>query len=346
MRHDQTVLWLGHIQKTGGAGIFRGGVIKGFIHFIGQDPCARLAATLQDGQLFVPAQGPSGRVVGRVQDQQARLWPDGGEQVVLEDPHDVWILLFHAMSAVDMGKVVEARREIDIVIEAAQRIGALETLCVAWGFSPVVAQIAGDRADIELARARRALQLAEGLESPLSSYFARWGLGIAQLSAENWEEAERLLRSSLAGARESGVGLQGEAGMMSNLAEAIAGQGDLEGAVALAREAISVGRRRGTSLFECLALLTFARFQLMAGDAAVVAEVEGCIERADEIIEADGLASMKPLVHVLRAFLAAGAGAADRAEKELRVAQALFLRMGAPGNAERVAALLPGLVAP
>ena len=55
---------------------------------------------------------------------------------------------------------------------------------------------------------------------------------------------------------------------------------------------------------------------------------------------------MKPLVHVLRAFLAAGAGAADRAEKELRVAQALFLRMGAPGNAERVAALLPGLVAP
>ena len=273
-------------------------------------------------------------------------WPDGGEQVVLEDPHDVWILLFHAMSAVDMGKVVEARREIDIVIEAAQRIGALETLCVAWGFSPVVAQIAGDRADIELARARRALQLAEGLESPLSSYFARWGVGIAQLSAENWEEAERLLRSSLAGARESGVGLQGEAGMMSNLAEAIAGRGDLEGAVALAREAISVGRRRGTSLFECLALLTFARFQLMAGDAAVVAEVEGCIERADEIIEADGLASMKPLVHVLRAFLAAGAGAADRAEKELRVAQALFLRMGAPGNAERVAALLPGLVAP
>ena len=80
MHHHQAVLWLGHIQKTRGASIVCRGVIQGFIHFIGQNPSTRLTTALQDGQLLLPAQGPSGRVVGRVQDQQARLWPDGGEQ--------------------------------------------------------------------------------------------------------------------------------------------------------------------------------------------------------------------------------------------------------------------------
>lgn len=280
---------------------------------------------------------------------EATLSPWPGDPAVgrlRDEPRDCWILCFHAMAAIDMGRIEEARRELEMVIESAQRMGSLEVLCIAWGFSPVIAQISGEGADLALARARRAVHLAERLESPLSSYFARWGLGIAHLAAEDWGEAERLLRSSLDGARTAGVGLLGEAGMLANLAEALAGKGDLPGAVRLAREAIEVGRQRGTKLFECLAHFALARFRLTMGDEAGLVEAIDAIEAADRLVETEGFASMKPLVHILRAFSIRGEQAAERGVEELLTARRLFLEMGASGSAQRVAALLPpGLAA-
>ncbi len=279
---------------------------------------------------------------------EATLSPWPGDPAVGrlgDDPRDTWILCFHAMAAIDMGRIEEARRELEIVIENSQRIGALEVLCIAWGFSPVVAQISGEGADLALARARRAVHLAERLESPLSSYFSSWGLGLAHLISEDWPEAERLLRASLEGTRGSGVGLLGEAGMLANLAEAVAGRGDLHGALELTREAITIGRQRGAKLFECLALLIFARCRLLVGDEAGGAEVAEAVAAADALIETEGFASMKPLVHVLRAFSVRGDQAVERGIDELRTARRLFVEMGATGSAERIAALLPTGVA-
>ncbi|MFM7734491.1 MAG: ATP-binding protein, partial [Alphaproteobacteria bacterium] len=274
-------------------------------------------------------------------------WPGDPDVAKLsDDPRDTWILCFHAMAIVDTGRIDEARRELELVIESAQRLGALEVLCVAWGIGSVVAQISGEGAELALARARRAVELAERLESPLSRYFARWGLGIAFLIVEDWAEAERFLRFSLEGARESRTGLLGEAGMLANLADALAGKGDLEGAVALAREAIVVGRERGTALFECLGHLTFARLRLMSGGEEGLAEVNSALSAAESIIATEGLVSMTPLVHVLRAFAGSITGETEKAIEELRAARRMFADMGAPGSADRIAALLPpGLAA-
>lgn len=274
-------------------------------------------------------------------------WPaDPAVGRLTDDPRDTWILCFHAMAAIDMGRIADARRELELVVETAQRIGALEVLCIAWGFGPVVAQISGEGAQLALARARRAVDLAERLESPLSTYFARWGVGVGELVVENWAEAERMLRFSLEGARKSRVGLLGEAGMLANLADAVAGGGDLQGGIALAREAIEVGRDRGTALFECLGLITFARLRLMAGDAEGSGEAVAALEAAEPIIESEGLASLTPLVHLVRAFAASLEGRNEQALEGLKTARTLFDAMGATGSAERVAALLPaGLAA-
>ena len=48
----------------------RGFVVKTFIHLVGQDPGARLAAVIQDGLLLCTRERPAGRVVGRVEHQQ------------------------------------------------------------------------------------------------------------------------------------------------------------------------------------------------------------------------------------------------------------------------------------
>jgi class 3 adenylate cyclase len=274
-------------------------------------------------------------------------WPmDPRDGRLSDDPRDTWILCFHAMTAIDMGRIDEAKRELEMVIDSAQRIEALEVLCIAWGFSPIVAQISGEGVELAIARARRAVHLAEKLESPLSSYFARWGLGVAHLLGEEWDHAERMLRFSLEGARRSGVGLLGESGMLANLAEAVGSKGDVEGALALAREAIAVGRQRGTKLFECVSLLVFARFSLVKGDEPALAEAVEALDAGDALVEAEGLLSLKPMIHVLRAFTARGERAEQVGVEQLIAARDLFREMGAPASAEKIAALLPpGLAA-
>ena len=73
VRHHQPVLRRSDIQKTRGAAVLSRQVIQVFIDFVRQYPGAGASAVIQQDLLFGAAEGPAGRVVGRIDHQQAGL---------------------------------------------------------------------------------------------------------------------------------------------------------------------------------------------------------------------------------------------------------------------------------
>lgn len=269
-------------------------------------------------------------------------WPgDVRASLDLARGRDIWMMVIHAMAIVDMGRIDQARRELELAAEAAQRHGAIEALVLAWSFAPVVAQIAGDDGEIALSRAERAVELSESLESPVMSLLARWGLGVAHLLREDWGEASRVLGDVLGQTRELGFGLQGEAGMLAHLADASLGMGDLAAAEAFAREAVEAARRRGTAFFGCVARLGLARVLLASGDAGHLPEVDECIAIAAETVDAEGLVSLRPVLLLLGSMRLLASGDGRAALGSLREAERTFEAIGATGHAARLRAMFP-----
>jgi hypothetical protein len=127
---------------------------------------------------------------------------------------------------------------------------------------------------------------------------------------------------------ELGVLLDTEAEQLARLAEAQLGRGDPRIALTTAEEARGIGQSRGQQLGELNAEIVRARALVRVGspDAAAAA-----------LIERTGAGSRTRFLHLARAELAAARGDPAAREHALREAQRLFVAMGAPLRAERVA---------
>jgi tetratricopeptide (TPR) repeat protein len=269
----------------------------------------------------------------------ARSGTEGSHQIA-------YARLFHAMLCVDMGRPADARADLDAAADVAWCHADADLLCQVYGFAPVVARMLGVDASESLQRTQRAVELAEYLGSPFARVHAYWGYGVAHLLVGEAKTACKILNGVLLLARDHGVALHGEAGILADLALATLARGEGAVALSIADEAVEAARTNRTSLYECIARLARVQVLLETRGAAVGSEVEGEIARVRSLIAADGTIGFEPLARMHLAALARLRGDQRRSDDERRAARALFASSGASGWATRIdASLAPGAAA-
>jgi ATP/maltotriose-dependent transcriptional regulator MalT len=166
-------------------------------------------------------------------------------------------------------------------------------------------------------------------------------LGIANVLSGKWHDALEVLEQAGAIARERRL-LVWEGPVLAAMAAAHLGLGDRHQALALADEATTVSRRRGTRFWVFSALLTRMRALRDLHGVQATKEIEAALAEAEAWIKMSGAKSYEPFVHVERAELARLKGEDATRTRELGEAHRLFVEIGAPIRAAEVAKELAG----
>ncbi len=256
---------------------------------------------------------------------------DAAREGTAGTPQAAYARLLHAMLCVDMGRPRDALEDLALASDLAWRNADPELLCQAYAFAPVVRRILGGDPSDALQRTERAVELAELIGSAFARVHAYWGHGAAHLLAGNARTASKILNGVILLARDHGVALHGEAGILADLALATLARG--EGAVALSivEEAVEAARRHRTALYEWIARLARAQILLETRGVAAGSEVEGEMAQVRRTIAEQGTTSLEPFVTLHLARLSRLRGDEARAEAQLRAARVLFAAMGSTG---------------
>jgi ATP/maltotriose-dependent transcriptional regulator MalT len=205
----------------------------------------------------------------------------------------------------------------------------------------VIGRMAGDRDEGVLEEARRAafeaLELAEQIGSSYVRAYGHLCVGEAQALHGEWNDAVRALETALQMSHEHRTGLQRESQILSHLAEAHLGSGDLQAARAAAEEGIRLARKRGQLHFEAQNHLARARVLRRGRGAEARGEIERALDRALVLVEETNGRSIEPQLLEERARLAGLLGDAAACERGLQDAHRLYVEIGAGGHAGRLA---------
>lgn len=186
--------------------------------------------------------------------------------------------------------------------------------------------------------ARVFAELAERSGSVWAAILSASTIGRAHLTGQRWPEAREALAYALAQAREHELGLEAEASFLALLAEAMAGCGEPDQALATAEEAVAVACRKETLFWELQAQIALAGVLLRAKRIKDQPRIATALTRADELIEETGGEVMKPFLCQRQAEFAGLYGDDADRQRMLQQAHDLFQSMGAHGYAERLKA--------
>ena len=196
--------------------------------------------------------------------------------------------------------------------------------------------LAGDPDGARL-HARRGFDIAERFGGNVARVWADQLLVIALARAGDPHAAVEHLERALRTARETNAWLRIEAEILAHLAEARLGAGEVEQAQRLAEDAIEIGKRRKTPVWEAQAHLALARVLLARSGADAKDAIESALATCLSLVQQTQAYAYEPYVHELRAEVARRGGDAAAGERELREAHRLFTAIGATGHAQRVA---------
>jgi class 3 adenylate cyclase/tetratricopeptide (TPR) repeat protein len=236
-----------------------------------------------------------------------------------------------------LGRLREGDDERERALALAHQLGDVETLGWARSAYSTYATVAGETEGV-LEQAHKGCEVAERLGSPLSEVHALLMLARAHNLRGEWQQSAQACERSLAHARDRRTFLAYESLIMSTLAEAQLGLGDVEAARSTARQAIALARRHGLRLHELHAQLTLARTLLAAGGATTTEETAAALDRALALTDETGAVGMQPFVHAELAQLARARGDEAAHARELSEAQRMFQAIGAPKRAAQLAA--------
>ena len=198
---------------------------------------------------------------------------DGGSQ-----RQRAFVLFFHAMVCVDLGRPADAQRDLELAADLAWRHGDVELLAQVYSFAPVVTRTLGLPGVATASTRRSARSSSPSTSATRSVACSPTGVWARPISlAGDGRTATRILNGVVLLARDHGVGLQGEAGMLAELACATLLRGDGALALSIAEEAVQVARRRRVALYEAIALSARAWILLETGGATAAAEIESCL---------------------------------------------------------------------
>jgi class 3 adenylate cyclase/tetratricopeptide (TPR) repeat protein len=144
--------------------------------------------------------------------------------------------------------------------------------------------------------AERAMRMAVDSDSPYERVSALACRGISHMTSGRFEAAADQLEKALSFARMKRAGLEGEARILADLADAYRLKGDLDSAGRTAAEAIAVASARAARIPECLARIVQAEVLLQAG-AAERAGLE--LPKVRALMEETGALLYQPLVQDL-----------------------------------------------
>jgi class 3 adenylate cyclase/tetratricopeptide (TPR) repeat protein len=215
-----------------------------------------------------------------------------------------WLIAMRGQILVLLGRFDEARSYLDRMLQAdvdphdiTQHLASVAYVDIAWG--------EGDLA-LGAQHAERATSLAAQSRSPYVSVSAQTCRGLSHLMSGRFADAVDGLEKALAFARARRAGMETEARLLADLANARRLNGDLEGARRTADEAIEVAGKRAARIPECLARIVLAEAALAAGDTGSAA-LE--LPKVRALLKETGAKLYEPMMQGLAARIDAGGAA-------------------------------------
>jgi tetratricopeptide (TPR) repeat protein len=263
--------------------------------------------------------------------------PRLGMEILGFSPH-AWARALRAVVLPCVGRAREANDERERPLALAREVRDDETLGWARSVHTYYAMVAGETEGV-LEQAHQGWDVAERLGSTFSQVLALINLARAHNLRGEWVQAAPACERGLALGRARRIGGAFEGHILSLLAEAQLGLGDVEAARSTAQEAIMVSRRCGARLWELMGQLALAR-ALLAADGPTTADAAAALDRALALTAETGAVSMEPIVRVALADLARARGDEVARTRELSQARRLFEAIGAPKRAAQLAATM------
>jgi class 3 adenylate cyclase/tetratricopeptide (TPR) repeat protein len=210
---------------------------------------------------------------------------------------EVWLTAMRGQTLVMLGRGDEARPFLDRVLQKAEGdvdaihyvIPSLAYVDMAW---------ANRDPQMALEHAHRAFSLAVKSSNPYLRVYAQACRGLAHTIAGNLSAAVEDLTGALRFARSRKTGLENEARILADLADAYRLNGDAATALETVDEAIQVAIARHARVPECLARIV--RAEILLGSKTTDQKVAWKeLARAKELMHATGALIYGPIIDVL-----------------------------------------------
>jgi class 3 adenylate cyclase len=262
--------------------------------------------------------------------------PDLGRDVILMSPL-VGLLFLRGIFLGFAGQVSRAPSVLEHATEAARQAGE-ELTYLSWGEAQtaILGELGADPGRAE-EHAGRAFDAAERSGSAFDRVNAAMGVGVAKTTTGSWAEAASALDEALAIVRSTRVGILYESFILARLTDVHLARGESRRALEVADEAISTAQRHGTAESELRSHLARARALSRGVGVGAKEEIGRSLIAAEALVKTTGAESWRPFIHEARARLAQLTGDEAARVEELREAERLFLEVGAPVHAERIA---------
>jgi class 3 adenylate cyclase/tetratricopeptide (TPR) repeat protein len=149
-------------------------------------------------------------------------------------------------------------------------------------------------------------EIAEKSAIPYVRVAAMTCSGLARSVSGDFSGAARSLRDAIEFARRAKAGLEFEAGILTNLADAHYRGGDFSAALETSQEAIAAARRRTDRVSECHASIVRAMALAGTNDVRSYDEAIALRARAEQLMSVTGAALLEPELIMLRSHLEDG----------------------------------------
>ncbi len=213
-----------------------------------------------------------------------------------------WLIAMRGQTLVMLGRGDEARRYLDRVIEMdSSHLDAITHVIPHLAY----VDLASANGDAQLAElhAERAFSIAIKRGVPYLRVYAQACRGISHIIAGRLDEAVKDLVDALGFARRQRAGLESEARILADLANAYRLKGEFASAASAAREAINIATVRHARVAECLARIVYAEALGASAGGNGSAEAEQELNRAEHLVQETGVMIFAHLIEGARAKL-------------------------------------------
>jgi predicted ATPase/class 3 adenylate cyclase len=209
---------------------------------------------------------------------------------------EVWLTAMRGQTLVMLGRFDEARSFLDRVLQKAEAdvdaihyvIPSLAYVDMAW---------ASREPQLALEHAHRAFSLAIKSGNPYLRVYAQACRGLANTIAANLGTAIEDFTGALRFARSRKAGLENEARILADLADAYRLTGDAATALETVDEAVAVAVARHTRVPECLARIV--RTEILLGSRTTQQNAQKELARARELMGETGAFIYRPVIDAL-----------------------------------------------
>jgi class 3 adenylate cyclase/tetratricopeptide (TPR) repeat protein len=213
-----------------------------------------------------------------------------------------WVKCLRTRILVGLGRFGEANERLAEVLQAAPKGVAPVVQFLPHAASVEMAWRLGD-ADLARQHAKKVAELADESAMPYLRVAALACAGLAEATAGDFTAAANDLREAIDFARRARAGLEFEARMLADLADALYRAGDRGAALEAAEEAITVARRRTDRMAECHASLVRGMILAVADGGGDDGEASRLLEHAEQLLGESGAAFYEPRLIQLRSHL-------------------------------------------